>query len=89
MTMTEMIRHGSAAFDAVPPMTRQVLTVLAAFWDTLERAVQRRAAAELGRLAEWTAHDEARSAQLREAAAACREAARAPRPSSTTPGSHR
>jgi hypothetical protein len=79
MTTIGRIRYGSVAFEAVPLPTRRVLGALSAFWNALERAGQRRAAAELGRLAEWTAHDEARSAQLREAAAVCRESARAPR----------
>jgi hypothetical protein len=83
MTTIELIRQAGATVHAPPPLRRRVLGALATLWDTLERAGQRRAAAELGRLAEWTAHDAARSARLREAATACREAARAPRPSST------
>lgn len=89
MTTIEGIRPGSAAFEAVPPLARRALGALSALWNTLERAGQRRAAAELGRLAEWTAHDAARSAQLREAATACRGAAGAPHNRSTNSGRSR
>jgi hypothetical protein len=89
VTTIELFRHRSAAVHALPPLKRRVLDALDGLWDTLERAGQRRAAAELGRLAEWTAHDAARSARLRECAAACREAARAARPSSADPGRNR
>jgi len=87
MTALDLTRQSDAAVGAASRLGSRLTDAFWAFWDALERAGQRRAAAELGRLAAWRAHDEALAEQLRSAAASARAAGSAPR--SMTPRSAR
>lgn len=87
MTALDLTRQGDAAVGMASRLGSRLRDAFWAVWDALERAGQRRAAAELGRVAAWHAHDEALAEQLRSAAAAARAAGRTAR--SMTPGGAR
>lgn len=70
MTAIDILRHGTATVGPASPLGARLRSAARSVWKALEEAGHRRAARELGLLAQWHARgDPALAAQLRLAAA--------------------